>query len=671
MAQELPASYVLHPLAGTSRTLPAPALEFALDGPSGLAEDADGNIYVSESNAGVIRRIRPDGMMERFAGTGVIGDGDEGAPALETNLTSPTHLLIDKDGGLIFADSATCRIRKVQKNGTVLNLAGTGSCTQSGFGFGGGSSSRLHSGVETLIYGIGGIALDNGGRLVFSELNAHVIRRLDFDGYVRTIAGTGVGTFSGDGAAATSASFLYPAGLVFDPSGNLYIGDGSNCRVRRIDSDGNISTVAGSGTCATSATTFSAGAATRSIGRVAALAYDSDSDSILLSTPNVYRVLRLDLSAARLFPFFGNGRTGADSSADPLAANVNDASAILVSASAGVLVAGRTSYQVWSIRTSSVQGFAGRWPQLDAYPTARSAALVRPTGLSISPDGSLLIVDTGAERVLQLQSFGELSGVAGARYPSGFSQGDGGAALQASLSKPDRAIQISNGEIFITQGTKIRVVDTQGVIRTVLEFLSGPSGVIIDAEGRLVFSESDAHRVVRYDPVSKTKTVIAGTGTAGFDGDGEAASAALLNSPGDLALDSSGNLLIADRGNRRVRRISHDGTIQTVIGSSRGFSYSDISGQPASDTGLGRIYGIAVDRWDNIYTAEASRISVVSNDGRIRVVTGFLAENDDGTRVYRDGPINGIGGLAVDQNGRVYFSLTQEGRVLVANPAEP
>jgi sugar lactone lactonase YvrE len=400
------------------------------------------------------------------------------------------------------------------------------------------------------------------------------------------------------------------------------------------------------------------------------LAYDPRSDSLIVSFPTTYRVARIILAQSRMEPLLGNGKLGATETNDPLALTLNESSAVLVSDRYDVLVAADTSSQVYQVKdATTVQSFAGRWPQLSTYPPALSTALVRPTGLSVAPNNSLLIVDAGAERILRFQNPDQVSAVAGARYPTGYSQGDSGPALQASLAEPRRAVRGPDNRIYITQRSRIRVIDAQGTISTLLDQVDEPTGIAFDADGRLLYSEAGSHRILRYDLGAKTKTVIAGTGTAGFDGDGAAATSALLNSPGDLALDSKGNLLVADRENRRVRRISSDGTIQTVVGSARGQSYSDITGQLATEVGFGRISGMTLDRFDNLYIAEPLRISVASTDNHLRVLAGFLAEADDGTRSYINGPISGTDGLAVDADGRVYFSLPQDGRVMVAEPS--
>ena len=111
-------SYTVRALIGSgSRGDGGPAVSALLDGPYGLAEDAQGNVYISESNRGVIRRVGANGIIQQFAGSGILDDGPQGQPALQTDLISPGSLLIDSDGGLIFADNGACRIRKVSTRG--------------------------------------------------------------------------------------------------------------------------------------------------------------------------------------------------------------------------------------------------------------------------------------------------------------------------------------------------------------------------------------------------------------------------------------------------------------------------------------------------------------------------------------------------------------------------
>lgn len=675
-AQNLRGSYSIAALAGSgSRGDGGPALEALLDGASGLAEDAEGNVYISEVNAGLIRRVRPDGVIERFAGTGTVAAGEAGRPALETDLSAPGPLLIDREGSLVFADNGACRIRKVLPDGIVRDLVGTGRCAGSAGFFPGGGSTGLRDrpAAETDLGTVGGMVLDGAGRLIFSDSTNHAVRRLDADGVVRTIAGTGTAGSSGDDDLATSAYLQGPAGLAFDAAGNLFIADELNCKVRRVDTEGKIQTVVGSGSCAKASAAFVAGTATRTtVGNLTALAYDPDTDSLLIACPPMARVVRYEPIRLRVSSFLGNGLRGAVETDKPGEFRLDKPSAILVSARYGTLVADATSFRVLQIRGESLAPFAGSWPQLDSYPSASSARLVHPRGLCLNPEGALIIADAGAGRILSYRAPDQLDAVAGARYPVGYSAGDDGSALAAVLNQPDRVACAPNGDVYLSEGTEIRLIDREGVIRAVLGDVEAPTGLLVDPEGRLLYSESGSHRVLRYDPADGSVTLIAGTeDTAGFSGDGGKATEALLNSPGDLALDSSGNLLIADRGNRRVRRVTPAGIITTVAGSSRGFPYADPSGDRATEVGLGRIEGMAVDAAGRIYISDSGRLSVVGKDGRFRVLTGFIGEDDDGRKLYLDEARNGCDGLAVDAQGRLYFSLRQEGRVMLAEPVNP
>ena len=238
-------------------------------------------------------------------------------------------------------------------------------------------------------------------------------------------------------------------------------------------------------------------------------------------------------------------------------------------------------------------------------------------------------MDADAGRILAFSSPNQLAAFAGAESPMGYSSGDGDPALLAQLNQPRRMACDSKGNVYVTQSGEIRDIDPQGTIQEEVgaveingtaSSLNNPTGIAIDPEGRLVFSEASLNVVIRVDLNTFTTTVIAGTaGSAGFGGDGSAATSALLNSPGDLAFDSKGNLYIADRANGAIRQVSPTGVIQTIAGAYYGFSYSNISGSPAISVSLSTIEGMTIDAQDQIYITEASRLSVIKTDGNIYV----------------------------------------------------
>ena len=665
-------SYTIRPVIGSgSQGDGGPATSALLDGPYGLAQDAQGNVYISESNAGVIRKVGVNRIIERFAGSGILDDGPEGQPALQTDLISPGSLLTDTDGGLIFADTAACRIRKVLTNGTIQNLVGTGRCSGSSVFPGGGSTSGTYPPLETDIGIVGGMIKDTSGQLIFSDVTGNKVWRVDSDGIVRTIAGVGVAGFSGDSYAATSAQLDSPHGVTIDSDGNIYIADSSNCRIREIDTSGIITTAAGNATCAGASSDWN----TISLGSLTGLAYDSSSNSILISTPGL-GVVRMTLGNPYLSNFVGSGATGAVDSAPSSQYPIDQPRDILIRRSS-VLIADNTAFRVLLVQANAVSAFAGMWPQLSAYGSASSAPMLRPAGLCYRPDGSMLAIDAGAGRILSFTSPNQLAAFAGVEYPTGYSGGDGGPAILAQLSQPRRMACASNGNVYVTDGREIRSINSKGIILEQLgavkigdvsSYLNDPTGIVVDRSGRLVFSEASLNQVIRFDFNSRDTTVIAGTGTAGFGGDGGKATSALLNSPGDLAFDSKGNLYIADRGNGAIRQVSPSGTIQTVAGAYFGFSYSNISGSPAISVSLGTIEGMTVDAKDQIYITETSRLSVIKSDGNIYVIGGYQSQSNAGVVSYVNGPMYGCDGLTTDSKGRVYVSVDQVGQVMMALP---
>ncbi|MGW1283303.1 NHL domain-containing protein [Streptomyces sp. NPDC002586] len=294
-----------------------------------------------------------------------------------------------------------------------------------------------------------GIAVDSTGTVYFSDFNNHRVRKITTDGKISTVAGTGVAGFSGDNGPAVSAQLNYPREVAVDSAGAVYIVDANNHRVRKITADGRISTVAGTGAA----------------------------------------------------------------------------------------------------------GFSG-----DGGP-ATAAPLNLPLGVAVDSTGVLYVVEYSNHRVRKITTDGKISTVAGTGS-AGF-RGDGGPAVSAQLN--------------------------------------GPHEVAVDGAGDLYISDLGNHRVRKITADGRISTV-AGTGAAGFSGDGGPAASAQLNSPVGVVVDSTGTVYIADLGNHRVRKITADGRISTVAGTgAAGFSGD---GGPAASAQLNYPYGLAVDCVDTLYIAD-------------------------------------------------------------------
>ncbi len=201
--------------------IPATAAE--LDGPVGLACDAVGNIYLSD-NAPRILRIGPDGIINNFAGNGVRGFSGDGGPASAAEFMFITGLTLDNKGNLFITDKY--RIRRIDlSSDTISTVAGNGDSTYNGEGI---------PATDAQIWPQGPVSLDSSGCVFWADVFNYRVREIDPCGNVRTVAGTGVPGFSGDGESAISAEFNWPESIGMDKLYNIYVADMANNRIRKI-----------------------------------------------------------------------------------------------------------------------------------------------------------------------------------------------------------------------------------------------------------------------------------------------------------------------------------------------------------------------------------------------------------------------------------------------------
>jgi DNA-binding CsgD family transcriptional regulator/sugar lactone lactonase YvrE len=196
----------------------------ALVRPLALAIGPAGEIYIAEGNR--VREVNRDGRISTFAGTGTAGNAGDGGPAAQAQLNMPQGLAVDSAGNVYIADTLNNRVRRVDVDGTITTVAGAGEPTLN---------------LPT------GLAIGFSDTLFIADTGNNVIRRLGPDGAIHTVAGTGEAGYRGDAGSALDAVLQAPGGLAFDGEGNLFIADTLNQRVRRIDVNGQIETVAGTG----------------------------------------------------------------------------------------------------------------------------------------------------------------------------------------------------------------------------------------------------------------------------------------------------------------------------------------------------------------------------------------------------------------------------------------
>jgi uncharacterized protein (TIGR03437 family) len=424
----------------------------------------------------------------------------------------PTDVATDSGGNLYIADYGNSRIRKVAQ-GQIQTIVG-GAATEVIFNEAPATTVRLNGPTGLAVDGSGDIFIAEGGIGTGTGLNVgdYKIWKINNVGVVSTAAGDGIASYSGDSGPATAAQLGAPSNMVLDAVGNLYIADSANNRVRRISPSGIIVTVAGNGVAGFSGD--GAAATSAMLHSPEGLATDADGNVYIADTKN-NRIRKL-LPGGTIISIAGNGNAS----------------------------------------------FFG-----DGGP-AGAASLHSPQGLFNAGGGHIYIADTGNQRIRELQPDGTITTVAGNGATG--SGGDGGAATSAQLSMPSGVTLDAAGNIYIAdQGNnRVRMVSTSGIISTLAGAatsalgdggpasgaqLSAPASVTLDAAGNVYISDS-GHNRIRVVSGGAINT-LAGTGVCCYAGDGGPASAAQLNSPWGLVVDSAGRLFVADSGNNAIRLI--------------------------------------------------------------------------------------------------------------------
>jgi sugar lactone lactonase YvrE len=217
-----------------------PATSAKVNGPTGLALGKDGSLYFSDTKNSCVRKIDKDGIITTVAGFGSPGFTDD-TLAIHAQLNGPTSLALDESGNLYIADAGNFRLRKVSTDGKITTIAGTNSTKYPG--------TKIPDGLpatEVRIASIDAILPMQNGEVLFTDGYSNVVRKITTDGKAYTICGTWIARTSGDNGPAAAASLANPHGLAIDSKGNIYIGEYSG-RLRVISPDGIINTVAGGG----------------------------------------------------------------------------------------------------------------------------------------------------------------------------------------------------------------------------------------------------------------------------------------------------------------------------------------------------------------------------------------------------------------------------------------
>jgi trimeric autotransporter adhesin len=215
-----------------------PAIDAELSNPFGISVDIPGNVYVADYSNNRIRKVNTSGVISTIAGNGINGFSGDGGLATAAELWSPYGVTEDTSGNIYIADYLNERIRKVNLSGIISTIAGNG---HAGFSGDGGPATNAELYLPT------DVAVDVTGNIYIADNDNNRIRKIDTSGTIITIAGDASNGYSGDGVQATTSSLTYPYGVAVDDSGNVYIADDGNLRIRKVNTSGIINTIAGNG----------------------------------------------------------------------------------------------------------------------------------------------------------------------------------------------------------------------------------------------------------------------------------------------------------------------------------------------------------------------------------------------------------------------------------------
>jgi sugar lactone lactonase YvrE len=657
-----------------------PAVRARVPNPVSLAFDSRGNLYISDNIDSRVRKVDRRGVITTVAGSGTAGYSGDGGPATAARLNYPVGIVVDRSDNLLIADAGNGVIRKVDRAGRITTFAGKSP-----------SPIRINSAAGTTEGGPAadasmwpwGLALDRDGNVYVAEADFNRIRKIDRSRRITTVAGSssGGGGFDGDGGAATKALLNYPQGVWVDPGGRVVIADTYNERIRVVDTDGIIRTIAGNGRYGF------AGDGGPALGA-------EFGDPAGVTADDAGRVFISDAWNGRIRVVEKSGIIHAVAGAPPYIGDGSVATASRLAYPTDVAFDGAGGFYLadtWHerIRKVDANGVITTVAGTGAYgfdpkeSRAVEARLADPGGVAVDTAGNLFIADTWNYVVRKVDRHGVITTVAGTPGQWG-SVGDGGPAASALLNRPADVAVDREGNLYIadTGNSRIRKVDTNGTITTVagnpagsvlvpfgdgldarLAGLFQPEGLVVDADGNLFIADTGNNRVRKVD-TSGVITTVAGSNNF-FQpepyGDGGPATEATLRRPTGLAIDREGNLLIADTDRHRIRKVNRAGTISTVAGTGCCGSYGgDGDGGPATSATLNEPRGIAVDAAGVLLIADSwnDRVREVFH-GRISSVAGSFVNGelgDGGRAIFAS--VNSPQGVVVDDHGNVYFADT-------------
>jgi sugar lactone lactonase YvrE len=582
--------------------------------PMGMVFDRAGNLFIADKNNNVIRKITPAAVVTTFAGTAGSAASVDGTGAA-ARFSFPVGIAIDASDNLYVTDSVSNDLRKISPAGVVTTLADEVAIT---------GAPDLAS-TATRLHRLDGIAIDGAGNQYVADNSYHIIRKRTPGGVITTFAGR-AGVCGADDGAPDAALLCGPSGLAFDANGNLFVIDGATQRVRRISPAGMVSTLAGTGEFGGRdgpGTTALFGFANEKLSTdwqtVLSGIVAEPSGSVLVADYYNGRVRRIAADGTvTTAAGVGEGYVDGPSAS----ARFRYPTGIAISTGGDIFVAEDT-HTIRRIVAGTVSTFAGR-PIIDDMANGQGAAAQfrRPAGTAVDAAGNIFVADFNNNVIRKVTPAGLTTTFAGVARTIGTVDGKG---AEARFSNPNGIAIDKAGNLYVTDRSNIRKITPDAVVTT----LAGAP----------------------YD-------------TGYEDGVG---SAARFSFPDAIAVDGNGNVYVADSFNYALRKVAPDGTVSTLARS--GCGYADgLKGQFCTPA------GVAVDHAGNVYFSDAhnGNIRKLTPEGVMSTVAGSTARNGE------SGSVDGFGAaarfslagtIALDSAGNIYVADTGNHTVRVVTPA--
>jgi hypothetical protein len=671
--------------------------------PIGLSVTAAGNILVADYTNNVIRQVTPGGSVTTVAGSRGSSAGRVDGASADARFFHPTAAVSDFSGNIYVTDYSNHLLRKIAPDGTVTTLAGAGGAAgfQNGIGYivapalfsaalggialdGDGNAyvadgdNRVirkitPAGVTTNWVGRVGVSgsLDGTGDLALFSLPVGLarasdgtfyatdngtIRKITAAGVVTTLAGT-VGLTGTTDAQGAAARFFSPRGVAV-ANGVVYVADTANNLIRKITADGVVTTIAGKTTDGFGVAGSADGTGTAAtFSSPTALVFDSSGNLFIADSDN--NTIRKMTPAGVVSTFAGTAGVIGRQDGTGTGARFNQPSGLAIDAQNNLYVTDWGNHAIRLVTPAGVVttiGGAGGGPGTVDGP-ANEARFDLPYGIAVSPSGSIYFTLVGSHTVV----VGTPSSNPGSGPTTVTKTYTSDSAPGGNLFPGDIWRKTQNGQVIDTyrwDGTQW--VDTAntgfnaGGSGSPTVFLS-PSGIAIDSAGNLYIADTGNHSIKKVTSAG-VATVLAGSDGSVGTADG-AGTAARFNSPAGVAVDSGGIVYVADTGNGTIRKIATDGTVSTFAGSpsSRG---------DANGTGSAALFrtptGIAVNSSNEIYVADSTSRTIrkITINADVSTVTGTALTAGDANGPAARALYSSPTGLAISGTAPIYIADT-------------